>query len=55
MKEKCPGTGDYALDVWKWRDAVYLCEGCGRLLRIPKRGHMVGLVPFHKRDRPDSP
>jgi hypothetical protein len=46
----CPGGGDWAIDVGRSDDdGRYRCYGCLRMLRIPKSGHRVGLVPTHKR------
>ena len=46
----CPGGGDWAIDPGRRDEAGrYRCYGCLRYLRIPKRGHRVGLVPTHKR------
>ena len=52
-RERCPGGGNWALDAPLWLDAEshrYFCRGCGRYLKVARRGAGVGLVPAHKRN-----
>lgn len=49
-REWCPGVGDWAIDPrWDQKTGLYRCYGCLRWVRPHRRGHMVGLVPAHKR------
>ncbi len=50
-KEWCPGASSWAIDD-RYNTRIpgeYFCPACGRSVRIPRRGHKVGLVPAHKR------